>query len=98
MNKQLIIEALRAGLEHMAAYAITSRSKIEAAIAEVQAMPSDIPFTCRHSKRSDCALFDPTPEWVKLSDAIEASPPQGSSMEVQAMPDAQIGTEENSNG
>ena len=44
------------------------------------------PMTCSHSNRSYCAMFDTsppmlppvgTPEWVKLSDEIEASPPCG---------------------
>ncbi len=51
-------------------------------------------LTCKHSNRSDCALFDipqqdKTPAWVKLSDEIEASPPQGSAAAPVALTDAE---------
>lgn len=86
MNKQLVIDALRMGQNYALEKGLDlATAQFDAAIAAVQAMPADIPSVCR---RSDCALFDPTPEWVKLSDAIEASPPQGSRMEMQAMSDA----------
>lgn len=44
-------------------------------------------MTCRHSNRSDCAMFGVvgSPEWLAVSDAIDASPPQGGRVQVIPM-------------